>query len=229
MTDSQNNPPVKRQRGSSVWLIILAVAALAVFSLLLRQWQANATGDAVSAAVQTDNPARLEMSQRLTQPGAGSVTPGKTKGTLLLPLFAFALALGAGVCMGRFWPGRLAVETDVPTPDVVGQSVDTPDAPEKDELFVEPEPVVTAPPAATIDELPLDEALAAKDEVIESLENIVKENRDRWSNFEVERDELNEKIRNLNAELRIASDIIEGLHGDSDDVTYDPPQVLGRA
>lgn len=76
-----------------------------------------------------------------------------------------------------------------------------------------------------IDDKPQAEALAAKDEVIRSLESIVKENQDRWADFEAEREQFETRIRNLEAELRVATDLIE--HGsDTPEEDLVAPQVL---
>ena len=86
-------------------------------------------------------------------------------------------------------------------------------------------------PAATpiaIDDKPEADALAAKDEVIRSLENIVNENRDKWSDFEAERERLQARIQSLEAELRVASDLIEGGLEDASPDALVAPQVLSR-
>lgn len=81
-------------------------------------------------------------------------------------------------------------------------------------------------PSVAIDDRPRDEAMSAKDEVIRSLENIVKDNRDRWADFEQDRDALEAKIKNLESELRIAQQIIE--NGSDDPDAFVSPQVLSR-
>lgn len=86
-----------------------------------------------------------------------------------------------------------------------------------------PTPAVAASTAADAARVA---ALAAKDQVIESLENIVKENRDRWSNFEAEREELDRKIESLEDELRIATELFETGPRDQ---PSERPQVLSRA
>lgn len=78
-----------------------------------------------------------------------------------------------------------------------------------------------------IDDKPESEALAAKDEVIRSLESIVKENRDRWSDFDAEREQLKRRISDLEAELRVATDLIEHGTDDAQDSLV-APQVLSQ-
>ncbi|MEM6638752.1 MAG: hypothetical protein AAF610_02525 [Pseudomonadota bacterium] len=70
-------------------------------------------------------------------------------------------------------------------------------------------PTITESAPVAIDDKPLAEALAAKDEVIASLESIVNENRDQWANFEAEREALTKRIGELEAELRVAGDLID--------------------
>lgn len=292
MTDSLSGQARPRIRGyAPVLLTVLSVVALCVYLFLLRQ------------------------------------SPQQDRSPLL-PLFAFCLVLGAGICVGRWWPRRSAAEaplaevqadpesmsasapepqvlvdepklekisaladeehivivsgdsapdmadddaaeeaptdahTDAGTAVAVAQPVlettPQPDEQPDEQPFVDAAaggPDVDIPPPASpaqiqppqtealpteaaqietsksvaIEQATLDAALAAKDEMIESLENIVKENRDRWSDFEVQRDALDTKIQRLEEELRIASQIIEGSRDADDDYSLERPQVLSRA
>ena len=212
MSDStQHSSPIAR----IVTLILVAGAALVAYLVLLRQWPES----------QSDAPA------------------------FMLPLVGFGVALCAGIAVGLWWPTRRPAmdddavqntDAEVMSTEAV-ESVHTDETPTVSALTEEehipgavqsppaPPPPAAPAPAQTsvaIDDRPRDEAMAAKDEVIRSLENIVKENRDRWADFEQDRDALETKVKNLEAELRIAQQIIEN-GGDEHDV-FMSPQVLSR-
>ncbi len=266
MTDSVSDVSTSHTgRIAPVWLVVLCVGALTFYLLMLRS------------------------------------SPAPAKGALVLPLVGFALAWGAGICLGLWWPTRPRRDAQVvqkqteteaePVPDVatpvarhsalveeehivgghqlhvkadtttnqadfdgametvaITLPVELPpenDAPdttptdverqrdELDEVLAASDQNDAAPEdtsaQSNTDRKEFEDALNARDQVIESLEDIVKENRDRWSDFEAQRDELREKIENLEAELRIANDIIDGARGTSDDEPFERPQVLSRA
>ncbi|MEO1574096.1 MAG: hypothetical protein AAFU65_03960, partial [Pseudomonadota bacterium] len=111
-------------------------------------------------------------------------------------------------------------------PVAQGHDVVTPDTLINDDHPTVAMHIPAAYPVA-IDDKPQAEALAAKDEVIRSLETIVKENQDRWADFEAEREQLQRRIANLEAELRVASDLIEHGTDEAQDALV-APQVLNQ-
>lgn len=117
---------------------------------------------------------------------------------------------------------------DTPADRAYGHDVITPEQLINDDYPTVAMHIPAAKPVA-IDDKPQPEALAAKDEVIRSLEDIVKENRDRWSNYEAEREKLRSRIAHLEAELSVASDLIENGSGDESGDAVIAPQVLNRA
>lgn len=223
-------------------LCTCAAVSLAVFALLLRQWSASAsaatspsmivpllgfcvalcTGIAVGVwwpNMRTESvPDEAGNTPRET-PTMPSEPEVRTDDTPTVS----ALMEEEHIIGAR--PDVSATEVDVapnpePMPDAIPETMPEP----------RPEPMpqaATPTPAVTIDDLPRDEALSAKDEVIRSLENIVKENRDRWADYEIDRELLESKIQNLEAELRIAHQIIE--NGGEDQDVFVPPQVFSRA
>ncbi len=88
----------------------------------------------------------------------------------------------------------------------------------------------------TADEAELEELLQSKDELIEALEAIVKENRDEWEEREREADESRRRIGKLEAELAAAQQMIgdeepiaarERTYAPADDIALEP-QVMTR-
>ncbi len=122
-------------------------------------------------------------------------------------------------------PDSDAVTPAEPMHYAEGHKIITPDMLINDDHPTVAMHIPAAQPVA-IDDKPQSEALAAKDEVIQTLETIVKENRDRWADFDAERERMTNRIRDLEAELRVANDLIE--HGTDQDEVAAVPQVLNQ-
>ncbi|MFK7886320.1 MAG: hypothetical protein AB8G16_05585 [Gammaproteobacteria bacterium] len=236
-----DTPTDNAPRSKATALILVAVAALAAYLLLLRQWPgADASANPPSMvlpllgfcialcagiAVGLWWPSMRSASAREPQTPEPTAPDAATDSQAAVVVRTDDTPTVSALMEEEHIIGATPSPKLTPEPDPE-INVQIPDPVARDTDIEKP----TAPalhPSVAIDDLPRDEALTAKDEVIRSLENIVKENRDRWADFEQDRDALEAKINNLKSELRIAHQIIEN-GGDDQDV-FTPPQVLSRA
>jgi hypothetical protein len=238
-------------------LALAAILGLALYGYLalLARWP-DAPAAAATAPVAAVSPGQtsLELSRRLSgvnQDAVAARTPLAAIAERIAwpPLLGFLLALCAGALATRLLPRRRLpaqaagadqplAHADTPPP----APPDAHDARHSHEASAPAHPADVAPdPAdaqpdsrpddANADAARLASALAARDQVIASLEAIVKENREKWGAYEQERDALLARVASLEAELQGAHDLIESAHQTArlplpDDIG---PQVLGRA